>query len=269
LQENAHVQEEKKPNWDFGWILLLITAVAWVLEKIALYVVNSNKLADAVLPLLFAFAIEQAIIILLCFLAVYIKIKGFRKVSIIGLSLSTIWTTLRFIVLLSSLIGLFTSDATLSNTNTGLGKKSFTATYNELVRDNFKLHYPSNWYIDVKDTDYNPDNNFVINGPEFGFIYFNIIQNGNLCDNFNEIQIYNFQKFGLNIVSKFNTYGRLSGKGAILNGRIKGYLATVKVFAYYGSNYALLITQQYEDEDYPNLKDGFEMIENSFILKSN
>ncbi len=137
-----------------------------------------------------------------------------------------------------------------------------------LKRKRFKLLYPANWKIDVADEDYDPDSMFSIDSPGSSYVLFML---GNLevdPDSAVKDQIDAFTRLmGTPSVERFESYGKLQGKGAVLKGRIMGVRTTVKVFCCYLNGVAVIIVQQYPDEDLKYVKDGLLLIENSFVLQ--
>jgi len=138
-----------------------------------------------------------------------------------------------------------------------------------LVRDRFELLYPANWKIDVGDEDYDPDQMFSIESPGAAFVMFIL---GNMETDPAESlqdQINSFSKLmGAPAIQRFENYGKLYGKGAVLQGKLLGTKVTVKAFASYSQGMTAIIIQQYPDEDFRNVKDGLALIEESFALKA-
>ena len=148
-------------------------------------------------------------------------------------------------------------------------KKAEIAHPQKLVREKFQLLFPSNWKVDVKDKDYDPDQMFSIDSPGNAFVMFVM---GNVETKPEETlkdQISRLRKLlGEPKIDKFEKYGKFSGKGATLQGKIMGIRMTVKVFSFYQDGFTVIITQQCPDEDMKDVQDGLTLIENSFTLKS-
>ncbi len=138
----------------------------------------------------------------------------------------------------------------------------------QLVRDGFELEYPSNWKIDTEDSDYDPDHMFSIESPGNAFVMFVIGAGETQPEEILQIQIRQFEKLMSNTsMERFERYGRLSGKGAVVKGKILGSSTTVKLFAFNDRGQTLMITEQCPDEDLIRVKDGFALIEKSFVMK--
>jgi len=138
-----------------------------------------------------------------------------------------------------------------------------------LDRAEFQLKYPSNWYVDVEDEDFDPDHLFSIDSPGASYVMFVM---GNMEADPEETlqdQISQFEKLlTAPTINKFDRYGQLSGKGATLRGKIMGIRSTVKLFSYNEDGFTVMITQQYPDEDLKYVQDGMSLIEDSFSLKN-
>jgi len=139
----------------------------------------------------------------------------------------------------------------------------------KLVRDKFELQYPSNWNVSVDDEDYDPDHLFSIESPGTAFVMFAI---GTLEmepeDNL-QIQIREFEKLmGSPSMDRFESYGRLTGKGVTLKGKVMGIKTTAKLFAFHQDGLTVMITQQCPDEDLKCVQDGLTLIESSFTPRT-
>ena len=138
-----------------------------------------------------------------------------------------------------------------------------------LVRERFQLQCPSNWKVDVNDEDYDADHMFSIDSPGSANVMFVM---GSLETNPEDVlqdQISAFEKlFGAPTISRFERYGQISGKGAILQGKIMGNRITVKEFSFYENDLTVMITQQYPDENFKYVQDGLTLIESPFSLKA-
>jgi hypothetical protein len=70
-------------------------------------------------------------------------------------------------------------------------------------------------------------------------------------------------------VENFERYGRHAGKGATLKGKILGTRTTVKLFALSQDGLTVMITQQCPEEDLNQVQAGLDLIESSFLLRTN
>jgi hypothetical protein len=140
----------------------------------------------------------------------------------------------------------------------------------KLIRKQFELQYPSNWHVDVDDKDYDADHMFSIDSPGNAFVMF-AIGAGEMAPEDNlKIQLEQFEKIMSSLsVEKFEKYGRYQGKGATLKGKILGTRTTVKLFALKHDGLTVLLTQQCPEEDLSSVQAGLDLIENSFLLRTN
>ena len=134
-----------------------------------------------------------------------------------------------------------------------------------LARERFRLQYPSNWKIDVDDEDYDPDAMFSIESPGSAFVMF-VIGSVEMKpdDNLQDMIERHGQLMRSAVIERFERYGHLSGKGALMRGRIMGIQMTVKLFAFSQDGLTAIITQQCPDEDLKQAQAGLTLIENSF-----
>jgi len=139
-----------------------------------------------------------------------------------------------------------------------------------LIRERFQLEYPGNWTVDIEDEDYDPDAMFSIESPGAAFVMY-IIGAGEMePEEILQIHMENFKKLMGNVaVERFEQLGSLTGKGAQLKGTILGFRTTTKIFAFCQDGLLLQIVQQCPDADLGYVKEGLELIENSFLLRSN
>jgi hypothetical protein len=136
-----------------------------------------------------------------------------------------------------------------------------------VVRDKFKLEYPSNWNIDVKDEEYDPDRMFMIKSPGSTFVMFALIVGKTTPEECLRIQMRPFEKkMARPSVVRFERYGRYTGKGATLKGRLRGIPSTVKLFSFRQGDLEVMMTQYCPDEDQYQVQSGLRLIEKSFMM---
>ena len=86
-------------------------------------------------------------------------------------------------------------------------------------RNAFRLQYPSNWRIDVDDEDYDPDTLFSIESPGSTFVLFEIGKVGIEPEHYVQDLIRSYRKrMSKPVVSRFERYGRFTGKGQCSKG---------------------------------------------------
>jgi hypothetical protein len=136
-----------------------------------------------------------------------------------------------------------------------------------LVRDRFQLQYPSNWRIKVDDEDYDPDAMFSIESPGSAFVMFVIGAGETKPEDTLQSQIRPFEKLmNRPVVTRFERYGRFTGKGAILKGKVMGIRTTTRLFSLYQNGLTVMVTEQCPDEDLKPVQPGLSLIEKSFSL---
>jgi hypothetical protein len=149
-------------------------------------------------------------------------------------------------------------------------EKSAVSDPQKLIRKQFELQYPSNWHIDVEDKDYDPDHMFSIDSPGHAFVMFVIGAGESEPEDSLKIQLRQFDKIMTGLaVENFERYGRHAGKGATLKGKILGTRTTVKLFALSQDGLTVMITQQCPEEDLNQVQAGLDLIESSFLLRTN
>ncbi len=140
----------------------------------------------------------------------------------------------------------------------------------ELVREAFRLQYPSNWRINVDDEDYDPDTLFSIESPGSTFVSFEIGKVGIEPEHYVQDLIRSYQKrMSKPVVSRFERYGRFTGKGAMLKGRIMGVKMNARVFSFRENGLTVMISESYADNDLQDARAGLGLIEMSFSLSAN
>ena len=139
-----------------------------------------------------------------------------------------------------------------------------------LIRDRFQLQYPTNWRIDVDDEDYDPDQMFSIDSPGSAFVMFVIGTVETEPEDNLQMQIRQFKKLMSSpAIDRFERYGRLTGKGATLKGKVMGIRTTTRLFAFSQDELTVMITQQCPDDDLNRAQDGLTLIESSFMFRTN
>lgn len=140
----------------------------------------------------------------------------------------------------------------------------------QLIRERFKVQYPSNWSIDVNDEDYDPDHLFSIDSPGNAFVMFVIGSVEVEPEEYLQKQIRQFEKvMSTPTIVRFERFGSFTGKGATLRGKIMGISTTTRLFSFHQNDLTIMITQQCPDEDLKQTQAGLSLIENSFSLTTN
>jgi hypothetical protein len=141
-----------------------------------------------------------------------------------------------------------------------------------IERDSFSLKYPSTWTIDKADEDYDPDALFSLDSPEEGetmmFMIFNMVID---ADEMLTEQVKTMTKNLIknpSSITAFDTWGKYSGKGKIIKGKIMGlFKGQIKLFMYTDKSKSMLIMEQLYDSNIDKLGADFKSIADSFTFK--
>ena len=139
-------------------------------------------------------------------------------------------------------------------------------------RDSFSFTYPANWTIDKEDEDYDPDALFSIDSPEEGatimFMIFSMPIDADLMlDEQEKAMKSGFIKKPTAIKS-FDKWGKYSGKGRIIEGKILGiFKGHVKLFMYNDANKSMLVMEQLYNADTGKFSSAMNAIADSFRFK--
>ncbi len=143
------------------------------------------------------------------------------------------------------------------------------ATPQHMERPRFTLQYPGNWYVDLKDEDYDPDHLFSIDSPGSAYVMFVLGPFESDPEEALRDQIAAFESLlGSPAITRFAQYGDLAGKGATLRGRIMGIRTTVRTFCAFERGQTVIITEQFPHDDEHFVKERLALIERSFVLRS-
>lgn len=138
-----------------------------------------------------------------------------------------------------------------------------------IARPGFKLQHPSNWKVDTKDEDYDPDHNFTIESPGSSMVIFYVF----------DVEIDPEEQIRAQIEAQtkkvvpgarqtpFTRWGRYEGKGVELRGRMLGIAPGVtRIFAHGDERGGFLAVEMTYDDDAAAVRPGFALIESSFAL---
>ena len=119
----------------------------------------------------------------------------------------------------------------------------------------------------MDDEDYDPDAMFSIDSPGSALVMFIIGAGETKPEDTLQSQIRPFEKLiSRPAISRFEKYGRYTGNGAILKGRVMGIKTTVRLFCFHQNGLTVMITEQCPDEDLKPVQAGLRLIEGSFSL---
>ncbi|MBP7557961.1 MAG: hypothetical protein KA821_16915 [Chitinophagaceae bacterium] len=142
----------------------------------------------------------------------------------------------------------------------------------KIARDSFSISYPAGWTIDKEDPDYDPDALFSFDSPDGNnmimFIIMNVPIDGQEMLN---QQVTEFQKQLIKNpeITEFTQWGRYTGQGKILKGKLLGLTkGFVRIFVYTDDDKSMLVVQQCYDDDFVTLKKDYELMEQSFRFAS-
>jgi hypothetical protein len=153
----------------------------------------------------------------------------------------------------------------------GLGN-SYSQKLVTIERDSFSLQYPNTWTIDKGDEDYDPDALFSLDSPEDGetilFMIFNMVIDAD------EMLTEQAKTMTKNLIKKpssittFDTWGKYSGKGKVIKGKIMGiFKGQIRLFMYTDNSKSMLIVEQLYDSNMEKLGADFKSIADSFTFK--
>lgn len=142
----------------------------------------------------------------------------------------------------------------------------------KIVRDSFSISYPAGWTIDKEDPDYDPDALFSFDSPDGNNMIMFIIMNVPIdAEEMLNQQVTEFQKQLIKNpeTTEFTQWGRYTGKGKMLKGKLLGLQkGFVRIFVYTDDDKAMLMVQQCYDDDFVTLKKDYELMEQSFRFSS-
>jgi hypothetical protein len=137
-------------------------------------------------------------------------------------------------------------------------------------RPGYSLDYPKSWTVDTEDKDYDPDAYFAIDQSEGCTIMFFFFDLKGEPEKHVQVQV-DAQKKRLMpnpTLTPFTSWGRYQGKGTTMTGRMKPLgEGTIRIFSHAGKDKTFDVVEFCFDDDLPDAKPGFAMIESSFKLK--
>jgi hypothetical protein len=149
-------------------------------------------------------------------------------------------------------------------------ERADTSSPSTFDRPKFKLQHPSNWKVDAKDKDYDPDHMFSIETPGQSFVMF-VIADGELDPKETMDLHVNAQ---LSKVIKdasrtpFTKWGSYTGSGTLLRGKLLGLTpGSVRIFAWRSSTQTYAVIESTFDEDRAKVSPGFDLVERTFAVK--
>ncbi|HEV7232214.1 MAG TPA: hypothetical protein VGO45_12835 [Bacteroidia bacterium] len=140
-----------------------------------------------------------------------------------------------------------------------------------LERPHYKMNYYTSWTIDSTDTDYDIDSFFSLNtasnnGTICFFIFNEAVDEQTHLDAQIQAHLEKVIKHGE--VTKFDSWGKYKGHGALIRGKILGALkGEVCIFVHSGDSCSFLNVSQYYNSDRETDLPGLKLIEKSFTLK--
>jgi hypothetical protein len=138
-----------------------------------------------------------------------------------------------------------------------------------IQRAGFSVKTPGNWTVDTKMEDHDADNYFSIDSPGDSYALFTIYELASEPKENVEEQITSYDDYvKTSIRTHFSKWGRYSGYGIDLKGRIAGFTkGGVRVFSHSTAERSFTVTEWYYDEDKANTQPGFKLIESTFDFK--
>jgi hypothetical protein len=137
-------------------------------------------------------------------------------------------------------------------------------------RPGYSLDYPTSWAVDTEDKDYDPDAYFAIDQSEGCTIAFFFFDLKGDPERHIQAQVDAQRKRLMPnpTLVPFTTWGRYDGKGMTMTGRMKPLgQGRIRIFSHPGKSTMFDVVEFCFEDDLPDAKPGFEMIESSFKLK--
>jgi hypothetical protein len=137
-------------------------------------------------------------------------------------------------------------------------------------RAKFSFQYPSNWTIDTKDEDYDPDRYLSVESPGTAYVTFwmDAKVGGPELHLKSHVEALTGKLMTGATITPFDKFGAFTGTGAILHGKVLGLMHTVKVFSARKGEMVFVISQHGDDEDLPDVQPAFDLIERTLSIKN-
>lgn len=138
-----------------------------------------------------------------------------------------------------------------------------------IARPAFALQHPANWKVDTAMKDYSPDHYFVIESPGSTYTTFILFDmETDPAENIEDEVKAQAKTIKNAVRTKFNRWGRYSGRGVELKGRVMGInKGGARIFSHSSKNKSFIVVEQYYDDDFAQAGPGLKLIESSFRLK--
>jgi hypothetical protein len=136
-----------------------------------------------------------------------------------------------------------------------------------IEREGFTLQYPGNWSVDENASDYDPDHAFTIESQNCMTMFW--VEDGSVDPQARAEE----KKLAADLLltdpstSETRSWGSYEGAGYVIEGRLMGFPATVKVFSHGGERRSFTIMEQCYDEDMPLAGPGLELMRETFELR--
>lgn len=143
---------------------------------------------------------------------------------------------------------------------------------NKIDRVNFSMQYPSEWRVDTKDEDYDPDALFSIDSPDgenmIMFVIFDIAANTAVIMK-EQIKVFTDLLIKKPEISHFDTWGKYNGSGTTLKGKLMGvFKGVVRIFVYTDETKTMTVVEQFYDKNYEVLKKDYDFMSSTFQFKT-
>lgn len=135
-------------------------------------------------------------------------------------------------------------------------------------RPAFDLSYPSNWRLDDKDEDYDPDHLLSIESPGSAVVTVSVSEVALDPETMVAAQREALQKLMPSpAATPLSRWGAHDGVGVRLEGRLLGMKGTIVVFAAVQGERSFAVVTQLFDEDRAMVQPGFDLVERTFRLR--
>jgi hypothetical protein len=137
-------------------------------------------------------------------------------------------------------------------------------------RQAFQFDHPSNWKVDTKGTDYDPDHLFSVDSPGHSFVLFVVADGAISPKAASDAQVAAQTSKVIKGASQtpLTRWGAHTGEGTLLAGKQLGITpGTIRIFSFREHDQTYTVVESTFDEDRANVQPGFELIARTFRVK--
>lgn len=136
------------------------------------------------------------------------------------------------------------------------------------ARDAFRFKFSTEWKIDDRDEDFDPDHRFTVSTAGSSMIIFVIHKcQRDLGDLLEDCLVAHKKNIRGGSTAEFKKWGEHVGRGIILSGKFQGVKkTTLRLFAFQAAGKTFMITEYAPADEWNDSAPGFELIEDSFEI---